>query len=64
MILATEDHLDELLVMREEGLRCLEVARGAGDEPALSIWQTCISRIDAMLSQWRVEEFGQSKDFS
>jgi hypothetical protein len=51
MTLGTEDHLDDLIVMREEGLRCLQVALGKGDKPALMTWQTCISRIEALITR-------------
>ncbi len=57
MTLATEDHLDDLLVMREESLRCLEVARGHGDEPALVTWENCLNRIEAMITRQRTGEF-------
>ncbi len=51
MSLATEDHLDELIVMRAEGLRCLEVALDKDDKPALTAWQNCISRIEALITR-------------
>ncbi len=57
MTLATEDHLDSLIDMHEEGLRCLEAARGNGDEPALTTWQNCIIRIEAMISRRHAEDF-------
>jgi hypothetical protein len=35
--------------MREQGLRCPELARGKGDDFALMTWQTCLSRIESMV---------------
>jgi len=50
------DYYDELINMRNEGLRCLHAARDEGDDQELTKWQHCISRIEAMLTRRRSED--------
>jgi hypothetical protein len=42
--------------MREQGLRCPELARGKGDDFALMTWQTCLSRIESMIVRLHAQD--------
>ena len=53
---SSEDHVDSLERMRDEGLRCRDVALAKSDQKAVMIWQKSLSRIEALLIENRARQ--------
>lgn len=47
------DRLEELSRMKEQGERCMHVARERQDREGFVKWQRCVTHIDRMLSSMK-----------